>query len=157
VNNGLYGQLVDLEQSVIFDGAIDHTHAREVLWSVLAAVAGDPSALSEAELAGGAGHRIAEAPRPRAVYRLAAVLTVLGVIAGVGALWYVDHSALSVIFSAVAAPLLLPVIVGLGRRGWTRDAANDSKQPTDDHTGDPTVVIRRADADTLEAITQPVS
>ncbi len=52
-------------------------------------------------------------------------MTVLAVVAAVVALWYADHSALSVIFSAVVAPLLLPVIIGLSRRGWGRKGGRE--------------------------------
>jgi hypothetical protein len=120
VNNGLYTQLVDAKHNLIFDDDIDPKALRLALWHILAAVAGDPNALTAAEMASVSSPRVAEAPRSRMVYRLLVVLVVLGILAGVAAVLYVDHTAISVIFSAVVAPVVLPVIVGLSRRGWSR-------------------------------------
>jgi hypothetical protein len=124
VNNGLYGQIVDVKQSLIFAESVADAQPGAVLWNILAAVAADPVALSEAEAAAADG-RVADAAPAPIVYRAAAVVTVLAVVAAVVALWYADHSALSVIFSAVVAPLLLPVIIGLSRRGWGRKGGRD--------------------------------
>jgi hypothetical protein len=118
VGNGLYGLLVDAKQDLLFTDSLTLMSTRQTLWLTVAAAAADPSVLTDAEGAASGSDRTLEAVRPRLVYRTAAVLTVLAVVAAVVGLWYVDHSALSVVFSAVAAPLLVPAIIGFARRGW---------------------------------------
>jgi len=132
VNNGLYSQLVDLKQRLLFADSVADVAPQHVLWGVLAAGAADPQALVRAESAGSASDRVAEPGRARIVYRAAAVFTILTVIAAVVGLWYVDHTALSVVFSAIVAPLLLPAIVGLGRRGWSRSERDRKSRPLDE-------------------------
>ena len=120
VGDGLYGLLVDAKQDLLFANSLRLEAMRQTLWLVVAAAAADPGVLSEAEAAASsAHHHINHVVRPRIAYRVATVLTVLTVMAAVVGLWYVDHSALSVIFSAIAAPLLVPAVVGFARRGWT--------------------------------------
>jgi hypothetical protein len=118
VGNGLYGLLVDAKQDLLFADALTLMSTRQTLWLTAAAAAADPSVLTDAEGAASSSERTVEAVRPRLLYRTATVLTVLAVLAVLVCLWYVDHSALSVIFSAIAAPLLVPAVVGFARRGW---------------------------------------
>jgi hypothetical protein len=157
VNNGLYGQIVDVKQNLIFAEAPADARATAVLWNILAVVAADPTALADAE-ASAADGRVADAAPARIVYRAAAVVTVLTVIAGVAALWYADHSALSVIFSAVVAPLLLPVIIGLSRRGWgsgnRREPANAESanaESTFDRITETALIMSESATDTVDA------
>jgi hypothetical protein len=119
VSSGLYGLLIDAKQDLLFADSLTLMSTRQTLWMTAAAAAADPSVLADAESAASAGRK-AETIRPRLLYRAAAVLTVLAVLASVVGLWYVDHSALSVVFSAIAAPLLVPAVVGLSRRGWNQ-------------------------------------
>jgi hypothetical protein len=118
VGNGLYGLLVDAKQDLLFADSLTLMSTRQTLWLTAAAAAADPSVLTDAEGAASDSDRAVDAVRPQLVYRTAAVLTILAVVATVVGLWYVDHTALSVIFSAIAAPLLVPAIVGFARRGW---------------------------------------
>lgn len=119
VSDGVFGLLVDARQHLLFADALTLMSTRQTLWMVAAAAAADPKALADAERAGAGDRRTVEGVRPRLIYRTAAVLTALAVIGVVIGLWYVDHSALSVIFSAVAAPLLIPAVIGFSRRGWS--------------------------------------
>jgi hypothetical protein len=121
VANGLYGLFVDAKHDLLFADALTLISTRQALWLTAAAAAADPVALTEAERAAVGSGRTAEQPRPRLVYRAATVLAIVAVGGAVIGLWYVDHSALSVVFSAVAAPLLVPAVVGLARRGWNRN------------------------------------
>lgn len=121
VANGLYGLYVDAKHDLLFADALTLISTRQTLWLTAAAAAADPVALSDAERASTGSGRAAEAPRPRLVYRAATLLAIVAVGGSVVGLWYVDHSALSVVFSAVAAPLLVPAVVGLARRGWYRN------------------------------------
>jgi hypothetical protein len=123
VGNGLYGLLVDAKQDLLFADALTLMTTRQTLWLTAAAAAADPSVLTDAERAASGSDRAIDAVRPRLVYRTAAVVTIVAVVAAIVGLWYVDHSALSVIFSAVAAPLLVPAIVGFARRGWNHSEA----------------------------------
>jgi len=123
VANGLYGLYVDAKHDLLFADSLTLISTRQTLWLTAAAAAADPAALSDAERASVGSGRAADAPRPRLVYRAATVLAIVAVGGAVIGLWYVDHSALSVVFSAVAAPLLVPAVVGLARRGWNRSEA----------------------------------
>lgn len=150
VANGLYGLYVDAKHDLLFADSLTLISTRQTLWLTAAAAAADPVALSDAERASTGSGRAAEAPRPRLVYRAATLLAIVAVGGAVVGLWYVDHSALSVVFSAVAAPLLVPAVVGLARRGWNRNEAEGmadltpesdplSSMPTPEESGMATV------------------
>ncbi len=126
VSSGIYGLLIDAKQDLLFADSLTLMTTRQTLWMTAAAVAADPRALADAESAASTGRR-PETARPRLIYRAGAVLTVLAVIAALIGLWWVDHSALSVVFSAIAAPLLVPAVIGLSRRGWSHNETARAK------------------------------